>query len=196
MKVDIIDYSMGNVKSVYNALQFLDADPVLVHRPSEMREEKVIIPGVGAFGHGINNLKPFIPKIRELCFSEIPILGICIGFQMFFESSEESPKTNGIGIMEGIVEKINTNLRLPHIGWNYLEITKKQCPLFYGISNGYVYFVHSYHPVPKEDVISAKTEYGNQICASVWKGNVFGTQFHPEKSGKLGLEILRNFLKL
>ena len=196
MKVEIIDYKMGNVRSVYNALRFLDADPIIIHRPSEMREEKVIIPGVGAFGHGIKNIEPFFPKIRELSSSEIPLLGICLGFQMFFESSEESPNTNGLGIMEGKVEKINTSLRLPHIGWNYLEIIKEQCPLFYGIRNGYVYFVHSYHAVPKEDVISAKTEYGNHICASVWKNNVFGTQFHPEKSGKLGLEILRNFLEL
>jgi glutamine amidotransferase len=194
--VEIIDYNMGNVKSVYNALQFLDANPVIIRRPSEMREEKVIIPGVGAFGNGINNLNPFIPKIRELSSSEIPILGICLGFQMFFESSEESPNINGLGIMKGKVEKINTTLRLPHIGWNYLLITKKQCPIFYAINNGYVYFVHSFQPVPKENIISATTEYENHICASVWKKNIFGTQFHPEKSGILGLDILRNFVEL
>ncbi len=187
---------MGNIKSVYNALKYLGAKPVVAKSPSDVKGEKIIIPGVGAFGKGAHNLKPFIPKIRETLTSNLPLLGICLGLEMFFEDSEESPRIKGLGLMKGKVVRIRTKLRLPHIGWNSLEIKKRACPLFQDIDNGYAYFVHSYHALPEEDLVAATTKYGCEINASVWKGNIFGTQFHPEKSGALGLQILKNFLEL
>ena len=196
IKITILNYKMGNIKSVYNALKHLGAKPIIANTPSEVKAGKIIIPGVGAFGKGMNNLKPFIPKIREALTSNIPLLGICLGLQMFFEGSEESPATEGLGLMKGKVVKIGTKLRLPHIGWNSLEIKRKACPLFRGIDEGYAYFVHSYHALPEENVVAATTSYGCEINASVWKKNIFGTQFHLEKSGALGLQILKNFLEL
>lgn len=187
---------MGNIKSVYNALKHLGAEPIIANTPSEVTSGKIIIPGVGAFGKGMNNLKPFIPKIREALTSNFPLLGICLGSQMFFEGSEESPATEGLGLMKGKVVEIRTKFRLPHIGWNSLEIKKRSCPLFKGVDNGYAYFLHSYHVLPEENVVVATTNYGCEITASVWKNNVFGTQFHPEKSGALGLQILKNFVEL
>lgn len=196
MKIAVIDYEMGNLKSVTNALSFLGAKPIIVKKPSRLRGDKIIVPGVGAFGKASQNLRPFGSKIEESLESNIPLLGICLGLQIFLEESDESPTDKGLALMKGKVRKIETNLKLPLIGWNNLEIKKKNCPLFKGVEGGYVYFVHSYEAVPEEDVVAATTEYGRQICASVWKNNVYGTQFHPEKSGKLGLEILRNFLEL
>jgi len=196
MKIAIIDYKMGNIKSVCNALEFLGAHPVIVEKPVDLVGDKVIVPGVGAFGEGMRNLRPFVPKIEECLTSETPLLGICLGLQAFFEGSEEYPAEKGLGIMKGSVVKIRTELSLPHIGWNYLKVRKTECPLFKGIDNGYVYFVHSYHALPEEDFVAATTEYGNEICASVWRDNVFGTQFHPEKSGAIGLRILKNFLEM
>jgi len=187
---------MGNIKSIHNALKYFGAKPVIAKTPSEVKGEKIIIPGVGAFGKGMTKLKPFIPKIRETLTSNIPLLGICLGLEMFFEGSEESPGIKGLGLMKGKVVRIGTKLRLPHIGWNSLEIKKRACPLFQDIDNGYAYFVHSYHALPEEDLVAATTNYGCEINASVWKKNIFGTQFHPEKSGALGLQILKNFLEL
>lgn len=177
-------------------MKYLGAEPVIVRAPSEVRGERMIIPGVGSFGDGMNNLMPFVPKIKEFLDSNLPLLGICLGSQMFFEGSEESPTVKGLGLMRGKVVKIRTKLRLPHIGWNSLEIQKEGCPLFRGVDKGFAYFLHSYHAFPEEDVVVATTSYGCTINASVWKGNVFGTQFHPEKSGALGLKILKNFLEL
>ena len=184
------------MKSVYNALKYLGAEPVIAKAPSEVNGERMIIPGVGAFGDGMNHLKSFIPKIKEFLASDLPLLGICLGSQMFFEGSEESPKVNGLRLMKGKVIKIRTELKLPHIGWNSLEIRKKACPLFKGVDSGFAYFLHSYHALPEEDVVVGTTSYGCTITASVWKNNVFGTQFHPEKSGAFGLKILKNFLEL
>lgn len=195
-KTTVINYRMGNIRSVCNALSFLGAHPALVEKPSEVIGERVIIPGVGAFGQGMHNLRPFIPRIEECLESNTPLLGICLGLQIFFEGSEEAPEEKGLGIMKGSVAKIKTNLNLPHIGWNHLKVRKTECPLFKGVNGGDVYFVHSYHAVPDEDVIAATTDYGSEICASVWKDNVFGTQFHLEKSGAIGLRILKNFLEI
>lgn len=196
IKIAIINYKMGNIKSVYNALRYLDMEPIIAKTPSEVRGEKIIIPGVGAFGEGMKNLKPFIPRINECLASDMPLLGICLGLQVFFEGSEEFPGEKGLGLMKGRVAKIRTGLNLPHIGWNSLEIKKVTCPLFKGIKNGFVYFAHSYQALPEEDVVAATTSYGCEITASVWKDNIFGTQFHPEKSGPTGLRMLKNFLEL
>jgi len=196
IKVFVIDYGMGNLRSIRNALKYLGAEPILANAPSKIKAEKVIIPGVGAFGDGISNLGPFIPKIKELLSSDLPLLGICLGMQVLFESSEESPGLKGLAVMKGKIVRIPTRLKLPHIGWNSLEIKKRKCPLFEGVNDGYVYFAHSYHVSPKEDGVAATTDYGCKVTASVWKDNIFGTQFHPEKSGPLGLMILKNFLEL
>ena len=187
---------MGNTRSVYNALKHLGATPIIADTPSEVKPGKTIIPGVGAFGKGMKNFTPFIPKIADALASNNLLLGICLGMQMFFEGSEESPATKGLGLMKGKVARIKTKLRLPHIGWNSLEIKRKACPLFRDVDEGYTYFVHSYYAVPQEDVVAATTAYGGEITASVWKKNVFGTQFHPEKSGAVGLRILKNFLEV
>jgi len=196
MKVTILNYGMGNIKSVYNALKYLGVNPVIAETPSKVNGEKIIIPGVGSFGKGMKNLRPFIPKIQEVLTSNSALLGICLGLQMFFENSEESPTVDGLGLMKGKVVKVMTELRIPHIGWNLLEIGKKDCPLLKDVDNGYVYFVHSYHAVPEEDIVVATTRYGCKITAGVWKNNFFGMQFHPEKSGALGLKILKNFLEI
>jgi len=196
VKVTIIDYGMGNIRSVYNALKHLGVDVTIISNPSNLPLEKIIIPGVGGFEDGMRNLKPFIPSIEKLLDLNIPILGICLGLQMFFEESEESLNVKGLGFMKGKVVKIRTNLKLPQIGWNKLTIRKRECPLFKDIENGYVYFVHSYHAEPEEDVVVATTNYGCEVTAVVWKNNLYGVQFHPEKSGRLGLKILKNFLEL
>jgi glutamine amidotransferase len=199
IRVAIVNYGMGNIRSVHNAFKYLKAEVNVVDDPLKLslKKEKIVIPGVGAFEDGIKNIQPFISKIMEAISLGKPILGICIGLQMFFEESEESTKAKGLGLIKGRVVKIRTNLKLPHIGWNKLKIVKDGCPLFKEVKDGYVYFVHSYHALPaEEDVIVATTEYGCEVTAAVWKNNVYGVQFHPEKSGRTGLKILKNFLEL
>jgi len=196
MKLAIVDYGMGNLKSVCNAFRYLGAEPTLVKTPSNLRADKIVIPGVGAFGDGARNLAPFVPRLKEEIASGALLLGICLGMQVLFESSEESPRARGMEVMRGRVVKIRTSLRLPHIGWNSIKIRKKRCPLLRGLDREPMYFVHSYHAVPSEDVVSATTRYGSEVTAAVWKGDTYGTQFHPEKSGRAGLKILENFLGL
>jgi len=199
VKVSVVYYGMGNIRSVYNALKYVGAEVTVVDEPSKLKNltmEKMVILGVGAFENGMKNLNIFKEKILEAVDLNIPILGICLGLQMFFEESEESPKVKGLGLIKGKVTKIKTNLKLPQIGWNKLKIKRRDCPLFKGLEDGYVYFVHSYHAEPLEDVVVATTDYGCEVTAAVWKNNVYGVQFHPEKSGRIGLKILKNFLEL
>ena len=200
--VAIIDYDAGNLKSVAKALEFLGA-PCVVTRDSEVLKsaDKVILPGVGSFGDCMNKLREYdlIPVIRELCESKKPFLGICLGFQLLFESSEETPGAEGLGILKGKILRIPDakDLKIPHIGWNSLSLSGDG-RLFKGIKNeDYVYFVHSYY-LSAEDpsIVKATTFYGKELQVSVECGNVFGTQFHPEKSGDTGLKILKNFLEI
>ncbi|MEM2282512.1 MAG: imidazole glycerol phosphate synthase subunit HisH [Candidatus Hadarchaeales archaeon] len=195
MKLAVIDYGMGNIKSVWNAFKYLGVEPTIVRSPSKLNAERIVLPGVGSFGNGMKNLRPFVPKILEALRSGTPFLGICLGLHILFEGSEESPGVKGLGLIKGRVVRMPTRLKLPHMGWNSLKI-EKECPLFEGLNDAYVYFVHSYHAEPEEDVVAATTQYGCRVTAAVWKGNMYGTQFHPEKSGKVGLKMLENFLKL
>ena len=196
--IAIIDYGLGNLKSVQNALNFLGAESIFVKSPSQLGGADVIIlPGVGAFGDGMRGLKKFKKPLISALNSGVPFLGICLGFQLLFEESEESGEVKGLSYFSGRVKKLNTNLKLPQIGWNQLKINSNS-RLFKNIPlNSYVYFVHSFAPIPSNsEIISATCNYGADFAAAIEQKNIFATQFHPEKSGEIGLKILRNFLEL
>ncbi len=198
----IIDYDAGNIKSVEKALLKLGAEPVLSRDPAVIESaDRIILPGVGAFGDAMEKLNHYglTEALKEAAGSGKPFLGICLGQQLLFESSEESPGVRGLGILKGKVLRIpgKKGLKIPNIGWNSLDFPSEG-RLFRGIPEGsFVYFVHSYY-VHAEDreVVKASIEYGTDLDASVEKGNVFATQFHPEKSSDTGLQILRNFLEI
>ena len=202
--VAIIDYDAGNVKSVEKALQFLGQETVLTRDPGKiLGADRVILPGVGAFGDAMKRLEDYglVDVIRKVVQNGTPFLGICLGLQLLFESSEESPGVQGLGILKGRILRIPEGegpdkkpLKIPHIGWNSLEFPKAG-RLFEGIlPQSYVYFVHSYYLKAEEDIVTARTRYGVSIDASVEKENVFACQFHPEKSSETGLLILKNFV--
>lgn len=200
--IGIIDYDAGNIKSVEKAIQYLGDEAVVSRDPQVLlNAEKVILPGVGSFGQAMENLHKYelVPVIEEIIEKKTPFLGICLGLQLLFESSEESPGVKGLGVLEGEIRKIPSapGLKIPHMGWNSLEI-KNEGRLFRGIpQNTYVYFVHSYYLKARDEkIVKASTEYSTCIHASVEKGNVFACQFHPEKSSAVGLRILRNFVEL
>lgn len=200
--IAVIDYDAGNLRSVEKALIKVGADPVITRDPDVIRKaDKVILPGVGAFGEAMEKLERFglIDAIHEAVDSGKPFLGICLGLQLMFEYSEETPGCKGLSIFEGGILKIpaKDGLKVPHIGWNSLNITEN-AKLFQGLpKEPYVYFVHSYYLKAKDpQIVAASTEYGVEIHASVEKGNVFACQFHPEKSGDVGMKILKNFVEL
>ncbi len=200
--IAIIDYGAGNLHSVKNALDFLGAESVITDSPEEiLAADKVILPGVGAFGDAMAALenKKLTDTIREVVSINKPMLGICLGLQMLFEESEETPGVKGLGILKGKIVKIppQEGIKIPHMGWNSLEISKKSRILKDIGNEPYVYFVHSYYLEPEnpEDV-SAYTEYSKRLAVAVERDNLFATQFHPEKSGDLGLKILKNFVWL
>lgn len=200
--VAIIDYDAGNIKSVEKAIQFLGQEAIITRNPEEiLNASHVILPGVGAFGDAMEKLHKYnlVPVIHEVVKRKIPFIGICLGLQLLFESSEETPGVDGLGILKGVIKRIpdKDNLKIPHIGWNSLKYPNKG-RLYNGISeDSYVYFVHSYYlDAEEEDIVVATTEYSTLIHASVEKGNVFACQFHPEKSSSVGLRILDNFLKV
>ena len=198
--IAIIDYDAGNIKSVEKALHYLGEETVVSRDPQVLLSaDKVILPGVGSFGDAMNNLNKFglVPVIRELTEKGTPFLGICLGLQLLFESSDETPGVEGLGILKGKIVKIPPapGLKIPHMGWNSLSCAPDGT-LFEGLpDHPYVYFVHSYYLKAKDpQIVKAMAEYGVMIHASVESGNVFGCQFHPEKSGETGLHILRNFI--
>lgn len=200
--IAIIDYDAGNLRSVQKALNFIGEEAIITRdRELLIRADKVILPGVGAFGEAMNKLVTYnlIPTIKEIVANKIPFLGICLGMQLMFESSEESPNCEGLNLLEGKILKIpdQEGLKIPQIGWNSLEFMYK-ATLFQGLTQqSYVYFVHSYYlrATNRKDV-AATTEYSTLIDASVEHDNLYGCQFHPEKSGEVGLTILRNFANI
>lgn len=199
--IAIVDYGVGNLFSLSQSLAYVGADVCVTgDREKIKRAEKIILPGVGAFGDAIK-------KLRAACLDEVlvseakkgkPILGICLGMQLLFDKSFEYGEHTGLGLIKGeirpIADKIEKNLKVPHIGWNSLEFTEKKSELFKYIHDGdFVYFVHSYYAADCEESVIANAEYGAKLTAAVQNGNVYGCQFHPEKSGKTGLAILRAF---
>ena len=200
--IAIIDYNAGNLKSVEKALHFLGEDCVITRNFHEIETaDKVILPGVGAFGDAMEQLKKYeLDKvIHQVTAENKPFLGICLGLQLLFEKSEESPGVEGLGILKGEILRIPAaeGLKIPHMGWNNIRFPNKG-RLFAGVpEDAYVYFVHSYYlKAQDEKIVTATTEYGTHIHASVESGNLFACQFHPEKSGAAGLQILSNFTKV
>lgn len=200
--IAIIDYDAGNIKSVEKALLFLGQEVIITaDRERILAADKVILPGVGAFGDAMVNLKRngLDEVVREVVKNGTPFLGICLGLQLLFEQSDEAPGVQGLGILPGEILRIpdKEGLKIPHMGWNSLHL-ENNGRLFQGIPEGaYVYFVHSYYlKAEEEQIVKASTEYSTHIHASVESGNVFACQFHPEKSGDTGLKILKNFVEL
>ena len=194
--IAIIDYGMGNLRSVQKALEFVGYEAIITNDVKEMeRADKLLLPGVGAFGDAINTIrsKRYDDIIYNAVKKDKPFLGICLGMQLIFEKSYEYGEHTGLGLIRGSINLLPDDVKRPHIGWNNLNI-KKKSPLFDNIGESpYVYFVHSYYLKTDEPVISATTDYGSEIQVAVQKNNIFALQFHPEKSGDIGLQILKNF---
>ena len=200
--IAILDYDAGNIKSVEKALKLLGQEVTVTReREAILKADKVILPGVGAFGDAMEKIRRYglYEVIHEVVEQGTPFLGICLGLQLLFERSEESPGAEGLGILKGEILRIpdTPGLKVPHMGWNSLEF-REDGRLFEGMQKEpYVYFVHSYYlKAADEGIVTAVTEYGTQIHASVESGNVFACQFHPEKSSDVGIRILKNFLSI
>lgn len=198
-KVVIIDYGMGNLHSVNKAVAAVGGEPVLTSDAEVIaKAEKIILPGVGAFGDCMANLEKsgLIPVIKEHLAKGTPFLGICLGMQLLFEGSEEDPGVAGLGFFKGQVKKLTTMEKIPHMGWNKLEL-RSASPLLTDAAGEYVYFVHSFHAEPEDrSIITSVCDYGQEVTASVGKGNVQAFQFHPEKSSRAGLALLKKFVEL
>ena len=200
--IAIIDYDAGNIKSVEKAVIKLGYDCVITRDKEVLKKaDKLILPGVGAFGDAMERLNEYglTAIIKELVVDEsTPLLGICLGLQLLFESSEESPGVEGLGLLKGKIVRLpeGDDRKIPHMGWNSLEFPKKSVLFKKVVKGSYVYFVHSYYlKAEDEKIVAATTEYGTTIHAAVEYGNIYATQFHPEKSSAVGLKILKNFLE-
>ncbi len=202
--IALMDYGSGNLRSVHKALCFLGADVKLVTRPEELQDSSAaVLPGVGAFDDCIHSLQKqeLLAATRDYIKTGKPFLGICVGYQALFEKSEEfNSCAKGLGFFQGKVVRFRSDngLKVPQIGWNQIRLERPECPLFQNIPTGsYFYFVHSFFPEPADKtIIATTTEYGSAFASAVWRDNVYATQFHPEKSQKLGLQLLENFLTL
>jgi imidazole glycerol-phosphate synthase subunit HisH len=202
--IALIDYGSGNLRSVQKALLKVGADVHVVHEPRELENAKaVVLPGVGAFDDCVNALQKqeMLAASQQFIASGRPFLGICVGYQALFEKSEEfNSCAAGLGVFKGNVVRFTEQpgLKIPQIGWNQIEVAQPECPLFRGIPTGsYVYFVHSFFPQPADaSIVATRTDYGQPFASSIWQKNVYATQFHPEKSQKVGLQLLKNFVDL
>jgi len=201
--IALIDYGSGNLRSVHKALLKVGADVRIVREPAELTDaQAVVLPGVGAFDDCIQalNRQGLLQASKEFIKSGRPFLGICVGYQALFEKSEEfNSCAAGLGVFEGKVVRFTQQdgLKIPQIGWNQLELAQSECPLFKGIPSGsYVYFVHSFFPKPADtSIVATRTTYGETFASAIWRANVFATQFHPEKSQRVGLQLLSNFVE-
>ena len=202
--IALLDYGSGNLRSVHKALLKAGADVRIARRPEEVEDaQAAVLPGVGAFDDCIHALErqELLEATRRFIDSGRPFLGICVGYQALFERSEEfNSSAPGLGVFRGKVVRFNdaNGLKVPQIGWNQLESVRTDCPLFRGVAEGsYVYFVHSYYPEPADaSIVAAWTTYGVRFASAIWRNNVYATQFHPEKSQAVGLQLLRNFVQL
>ena len=200
MKLGMIDYGRGNLRSVINACKVLGHDPTLITKPEELETfTHLIFPGQGAFGDCMDSLHRLglAKALREWIAAGKPYFGICVGYQLLFEASEESPGTAGLGVVTGTVRRFtSSHLKIPHMGWNATVHTKENSPYWVGFDEApYFYFVHSYYPAEVDPgIVSATCDYGGEtFCAAIEQGNLFATQFHPEKSQHAGLKLLDNF---
>jgi glutamine amidotransferase len=198
--IAILDYGMGNLGSVEKALRNVGGDGRITFDPADVRAaEAVVLPGVGAFDDCMAGLRGrgLVPAILEAIEARKPFLGICLGLQVLFESGEEGGREPGIGLFRGQCIRFRHDLKIPQIGWNQIKIARR-APVLADVPEGsWFYFVHSYHVAPEdESIISTLTDYGYEFASSVWKDNVYACQFHPEKSQKAGLQILRSFVSL
>ena len=202
--IALLDYGSGNLRSAHRALLKVGADVRIAQRPEEIGDARgMVLPGVGAFDDCMNALRKqeLLEAARDFIKTGKPFLGICVGYQALFERSEEfNSCAAGLNIFDGKVVRFTERpgLKIPQIGWNQLRIARSDCPIYRGIADGsYVYFVHSFFPKPKDsNIVATETEYGQTFASSVWRDNVFATQFHPEKSQKVGLQLLENFVAL
>ena len=202
--IALLDYGSGNLRSVHKSLLQVGADVRLVQRPDEIGDARaLVLPGVGAFDDCIHALRQqdLLGAAKDFIQTGKPFLGICVGYQALFEKSEEfNSCAAGLEVFQGKVVRFTQKPghKIPQIGWNQIEITQPDCPLYRGIASGsYVYFVHSFYPQPADDrIVATRTEYGDHFASSVWRNNVFATQFHPEKSQQVGLQLLKNFTDL
>jgi len=202
--IALLDYGSGNLRSVHKSLLKVGADVRIAQRPEEIGDARaMVLPGVGAFDDCINALRrqELLEAARDFIRTGKPFLGICVGYQALFERSEEfNSCAAGLGVFQGSVVRFaeKPGLKIPQIGWNQLDIVRTDCPLYRGIPSGsYVYFVHSFYPQPVDpSIVATRTDYGDSFASSVWRDNVFATQFHPEKSQKVGLQLLKNFTDL
>jgi len=200
--IALVDYGMGNLRSVEKALQKVGGNVRIVQKASELKgADRLVLPGVGAFGDCMRNLNEcgMLGGVRDFIQSGKPFLGICLGYQALFERSEEGAGMQGFGIFRGNVVRFEPGvLKVPQIGWNQIRFQKPDCPLLRGVADGsHVYFVHSYFPRPADaGLVATTTEYATTFASMIWKDNVFACQFHPEKSQAVGLKLLENFVQL
>lgn len=198
--ISIIDYGMGNLRSVQKALEYIGEEAVITSDRDEIEKSSgIILPGVGAFPDAMKNLKSRELDIilKKSVDQKKPVLGICLGMQLLFDESEEIELCSGLGLLKGRVKKLYGDIKIPHMGWNSLDI-ERNCAILDGINEGsYVYFVHSFYAeLENKENLNATSSYGVDVPAVVSSGNLFGAQFHPEKSGDVGIEMLKNFVKL
>ncbi len=195
--ITIIDYKSGNLKSISNGFKKIGVDFQITDDKEVIADsDYLVLPGVGAFGSAMENLRPFEDVINEHVENDKPFLGICLGQQILMSSSEESVGVKGLDLFKGHAELLSGDVKIPHMGWNRLKVCNDS-PILEGIDGEYFYFVHSYHVVPDdESIIAGVCEYGGDVVASLSQNNLFSTQFHPEKSGVAGLKILKNFTNL